>query len=33
MYSVHTTQDVVGALDKLFARFGYVDQVVSDNGP
>ena len=27
------TQDVVGALDKLFARFGYVDQVVSDNGP
>ena len=28
-----STQDVVGALDKLFARYGYVDQVVSDNGP
>ena len=27
------TQDVDGALDKLFARFCYVDQVVSDNGP
>ena len=27
------TEDVVGALDTLFARYGYVDQVVSDNGP
>ena len=28
-----STEDVVGALDGLFARYGYVDQVVSDNGP
>jgi hypothetical protein len=28
-----STEDVIGSLDKLFARYGYVDQVVSDNGP
>jgi len=28
-----STQDIVGSLDKLFATYGLVDQVVSDNGP
>ena len=32
-YRRYFTEDVVGALDGLFARYGYVDQVVSDNGP
>ena len=28
-----STEDFVRSLDKLFARYGYVEQIVSDNGP